>query len=172
MAERKRTPWRWGGLMPTGDLGRGLPTFAGEMEAFHREMDRLFGDFAHGFAGPSLFRANGNSTLMPHVDETEDEKAYHVAVELPGIDEDDIEVTLSDGVLTVRGEKREEEEDKEQNIFRQERHFGMFRRTLPVPEAVDDAKVKATFKKGVLRIDLPKTKQAIKKVNKIEVKAA
>jgi HSP20 family protein len=82
------------------------------------------------------------------------------------------DITLSNGVLTVRGEKKREEEDKGKDFYRKERSFGAFRRSLPIPAEVDESKIDASFSKGVLCIELPKTEEARKKVTHIDVKAA
>ena len=109
---------------------------------------------------------------MPRVDETEDEKGFHVKVELPGMDQKDVEVTMSDGMLTITGEKKQEEEETGKNFYRKERSFGSFRRVLPLPGDVDESRIEASFKKGILSIELPKTEEARKKVKHISVKAA
>lgn len=165
MALKELVPWRWGGLRRWEEGDR-------PFVAFRQEMDRLFDDFWRGVARPSMLsdgRALGE--VAPLVDETEDEKAYHVAVELPGMNEKDVEVSLSDGLLTIRGEKRQEEQEKGQDYYRKERAFGAFRRSLPIPGEVDESKIHASFKNGVLTVDLPKSEEAQKKVKQIEVKA-
>jgi HSP20 family protein len=106
---------------------------------------------------------------MPSMDEREDDKGYHVKVDLPGMDQKDVEVTLADGMLTIKGEKKMEEEEKGKEFYRKERAFGSFRRTLALPVEVDEAKVYASFKNGVLTIDLPKSAEARKKVKQIPV---
>jgi HSP20 family protein len=88
------------------------------------------------------------------------------------MDEDDVDVTLSGGVLTIRGEKKREEEEKGKDYYRSERHFGSFRRSLPIPVDVDEAKIEAEFRKGILYIELPKTREARDKIKHIPVKAA
>ena len=98
------------------------------------------------------------------------EKAYEVTAELPGIDDKNIEVTLSDDVLTIKGEKREEKEEKERNYQLSERLYGAFERSFEMPEGVDTEKVEARFDKGVLKITLPKKPEALKKEKKIEIK--
>ena len=106
------------------------------------------------------------------VDETEDEQAYHIEVELPGIDKEDVDVSYCDGLLTISGEKREEKEEKKRDYYRKERSFGAFRRVVPLPGAIDESKIHASFKRGILSIDLPKTDESKKKVKKISVSAA
>lgn len=142
------------------------------LESLHREIDRIFEDVWGGF-GRSTFAPEDWSLgdVAPRIDETEDEKGYHIAAELPGMDEKDIELTLSDGMLTICGEKKQESEDKKKNYYRAERSFGVFRRSIPLPAEVDESKVAASFDKGVLTIDLPKTKAAQKKAKRIAIKA-
>ena len=173
MALKEVVPWRWGGLRRWEEEDRPFQVFRRDMETLHREMDRLFDDFWRGAGrAPRLPEMWSFGDVTPRIDETEDDKAYHVAVELPGMDEKDIDVTLSDGLLTVRGEKKQEEEEKGKDFYRKKRTYGSFRRTLPIPGEVDEAKIKASFEKGVLTIELPKTAKAQKKVKHIEIKAA
>ena len=90
--------------------------------------------------------------------------------DLPGVEEKDIEVTVQDGSLTIRGERKEEKEEKKDNYYFSERSYGAFTRTLTLPAGVERDKVKATFTKGVLEVHLPKAKEATG--TKVEVKAA
>lgn len=173
MTLRELAPWRWGGLRPTRTEDRPFEHFRSEMEAVQRGMDRLFEDLWHD-AGrlPESRESWGHGAVVAHINEAEDDKAYHITVELPGMDEKDVDVALSDGLLTIRGEKHEEDEEKTKDFFRKERVFGSFRRTLRLPGEVDEAKIEAKFKKGVLTIDLPKTEAAQKKIKHISIKAA
>jgi HSP20 family protein len=91
-----------------------------------------------------------------------------VRADLPGLEQKDIDVTLQDGVLTIRGERKEEREGKEESYYYSERSFGAFMRSLAPPPGVDYDKVKATFKNGILEIHLPKTKES--KSKKVDVK--
>ncbi len=136
-----------------------------------REVDRVFDSFWRSFGAPSLFSGNGaEMEFEVRVDTSEDDKAYHVTAELPGMTEKDIEVTFADNMLTISGEKKEETEVKEENYHRRERHFGSFRRSFTLPAEVDEAKIAASFKDGVMTIDLPKSRTAQKKAKKITVK--
>jgi HSP20 family protein len=92
-----------------------------------------------------------------------------VKVDLPGLDQKDIEVTVQDGTLTIRGERKKEKEEKREDYYYAERSYGAFLRSLPLPKGVEADKVKATFKKGVLEVHLPKAKEVTGKT--IEVKA-
>jgi len=105
---------------------------------------------------------------IPKIDVKEDEKAVYVKAEIPGLDEKDLEVTLKDNMLTISGEKKEEtsEEDKEKNYRYCERRFGSFRRSIEMPDGIKTDSVKASYKNGVLDIELPKSEPAQpKKIN-------
>jgi HSP20 family protein len=173
MKHKALAPWRWGGLSSWDENDQPLRTFRREMETLQRDMDRLFADFwrdeGRMFNMPEMFASRH---LMPRVDEHEDEKGFHVEIELPGMDQKDVDITLADGMLTIRGEKKQEEEVKDKDFYRKERSFGSFRRVLPLPGDVDESKIKASFEKGVLMIDLPKSAEAQKKVKHITIKAA
>jgi len=108
---------------------------------------------------------------MPAVDVTQTDKGYEITAELPGMEEKDIDVKLANGILTIRGEKRDEKEEKKNDYYVRERSFGSFERSFQVPENVDTDKVSASFKKGVLTVMLPKSAEAQKTEKKIEVKA-
>jgi HSP20 family protein len=150
-------------------------------QAFRNEMDRLFDQFWRGFGSPTsrrgleaepFWRAEGGFGLsVPAVDVAEDDKAYHITAELPGLSDKDIEVNLSGDVLTISGEKRDEREEKEKSYHFSERRYGSFRRSFALPQGVDRDKVEATFKNGVLSLTLPKTPDAMQQQKKIEVKA-
>jgi HSP20 family protein len=124
-------------------------------------MNRLFDDFFGGW-GLAPFREFPErwDTFSPRMDMVEGDKEVTVSAELPGMDEKEIGVSLSHGVLTISGEKQEKKEDKGKNYYRMERSYGSFQRSVPLPGEVDEAKVEATFKKGVLTITLPKTAAA------------
>ena len=150
--------------------------------ALRAEMDRLFDRFSTGFGLPSFGRwfdfepafptLTATQFSVPAVDVTEDEKAYKITAELPGIEDKDLEVTVSGDLLTVKGEKRAEKEEKGTNFYVSERSFGTFQRSFALPEGVDRNGIGAAFAKGVLTVTLPKTVQAQKEQKKIEVKAA
>lgn len=146
------------------------------------EMDRMFDRFAGGWGMPSLRRIfdaepapRYESTFTvpsPAVDITEDNGNYKVTAELPGMSEKEIEVVVSGDMLTLKGEKQEEKEQKEKNFYLSERSYGSFQRSFHVPEGVDRDKIAADFSKGVLTITMPKTAKAVEQQKKIEVKAA
>ena len=133
------------------------------------EMNALFDNFYRSFEiEPFTGRF---ASFSPSVDIKESDKDIKVLAELPGMDDKDIDVSLSRDSLTIRGEKKEEKEDKGKNYYRMERSYGSFARTIPLPVEVDTDKAKAEFKKGVLTVTLPKTAKAIKETKKVSVKA-
>lgn len=150
--------------------------------SLRREIDRLFDDFDGGFFR-SPFRSSAFDVApfwrrdvkwpaMPAVDVTDNEKTYEITADLPGMDEKNIEVKVSDGVLTIKGERRDEKEEKKKDYYLHEREYGSFERSFQVPEGVDADKIDASFKKGVLTVTLPKKPEVQKAAKKIEVKAA
>jgi HSP20 family protein len=151
-------------------------------ESLRREVDRLFDDFSGGMwrspFGRSFFdiepfrRAETAFGAVPAVDVTQTDKGYEITAELPGMEEKDIDVKLVNGILTIRGEKRDEKEEKKKDYYMRERSFGSFERSFQVPENVDTNKIDASFKKGVLTIMLPKSAEAQRAEKKIEVKAS
>jgi HSP20 family protein len=132
--------------------------------ALHREMNRLFDDAFRSF-DLSPF---GSPMAMgwPNVELNETDKEVKVTAELPGLDQKDVAVELADGMLTISGEKKSETEDKER-LF-SERYYGRFERRIPVDE-VDQDKVAASFKNGVLTVTLPKSPTAQQKVKRIAI---
>ena len=99
-------------------------------------------------------------------------EAYEITAELPGLDEKNIEVKLANGVLSIKGEKREEKEEKRKDYYRRERSFGSFERSFQMPEGIDTDKIAASFKNGILSVTLPKSAEAQKQAKRIEVKGA
>ncbi len=151
-------------------------------ESLRREIDRVFEDFDGGFwRSPfrhSLFdvepfrRAEATFGAVPAVDVTETDKAYEITAELAGMDEKNVDVKFANGVLSIKGEKQDEKEEKKKDYYVRERSFGSFERTFQVPDGVDTDKIEASFKKGVLTVTLPKSAEAQKSEKKIAVKAA
>jgi HSP20 family protein len=136
------------------------------------EMDQMFERFEHGWPRwPSLFRRSGEFTV-PEFDVHENTNSIVVEAELPGVDEKDVTVTLSNGVLTIKGEKKQQKEEKSASYYLAERSFGSFERAIRLPDTVDDAKVEAKFDKGVLKVTAAKKPEAVKAERKIEVKKA
>ena len=127
---------------------------------FRREMDRMFEGVLGDWTGPMNLLDRRLGSWMPQVDVRETAKEIRVTAELPGMDEKDLQVSFLGGALTIKGEKTEEHEEEKGDVRRSERQYGMFERTIPLPSEVDVEKVNARFKKGVLKITLPKTKEA------------
>lgn len=146
-----------------------------EREPFHelqRSMNRLFDDFFGSVSLPSLAGFGERfGAFQPHIDVSESDKAITVSAELPGLDEKEIEVSLDRNTLTISGEKKEEKEKKDKNYYRMERSYGSFRRSIPLPTEIEPDQVEATFKNGVLTINLPKSPEVQKLVKHIAVKS-
>ena len=138
----------------------------------HREMNRLFDDVFRSFDLMPFGSSGGSGRTMgwPSVEVSETDKDLRVSAELPGMDEKDVEVLMGDGVLTIRGEKRSEVEDKERAFS--ERTYGRFERRIPLGQDVDEDKVEASFKNGVLTVTVPKSAQAASPVKRIAINAA
>ncbi len=162
--------------MPSSPLQAWRP-----FENLRREVDRLFDDFSGGmwrspfarsfFDVEPFRRGEGTFGAVPAVDVTQTDKGYEITAELPGLAEKDIDVKLANGILTIRGEKRNEKEEKNKDYYVRERSFGSFERSFQLPEGVDADKINASFNKGVLTIMVPKSAQAQSAEKKIEVKA-
>ncbi|MBW2078151.1 MAG: Hsp20/alpha crystallin family protein [Deltaproteobacteria bacterium] len=138
-----------------------------ELDRFRGEMDRLFNRFFD--LGPSDLGLE-EGEWMPSVDVSETGKEVIVHAEIPGMDPKDIDISLSGNLLTLKGERKREEENKGESFHRIERSYGAFTRTIQLPADVNSNKVDATCKDGVLKVRMPKTKE--ESVRKIEVKTA
>ncbi|MBW7973838.1 Hsp20/alpha crystallin family protein [Bradyrhizobium sp. BR 10289] len=158
------------------------PAVAGEpwrpFQALRNEIDQIFDDFGNGFWNrpfrslARLERDFPKSISAPAVDVAESDTAYDITAELPGFDEKNIDIKVTNGGLTIKGEKREETEEKKKDYYVSERRYGTFERSFTLPEGVNADKIEATFKNGVLKIVLPKTEEAQKPAKTINVKAA
>jgi HSP20 family protein len=133
----------------------------------HRDIDMLFDDFFNDFE-LDLFDGQMGS-FSPRVEVSEDGKEIRVSAELPGLDEKDISVSITDDALSISGEKKEDSERRGKGYFINERSFGSFTRTVPLYSEINTDKVKVKFKKGVLRINLPKTSKVVDGKKKITV---
>ena len=152
------------------------------VRSLRREIDRVFDDFGGSmwrspfrrslFDVQPLWQRESTWAAAPAVDVAETEKAYEITAELPGMDEKNVEVKFADGVLTVKGEKQEEKEEKKKDYYLSERSYGSFQRAFQVPDGVDADKIEASFKNGVLTVTMPKSVEAQKSAKKITVKAA
>lgn len=150
-------------------------------EALRNQVDRLFHDFQTGFLRApilrplpdieSFLRRDFGFAVTPAIDIVEKDKAFEVTAELPGLDAKNIDVQLADGILTIKGEKHEEKEEKTKDRYVSERRYGSFRRSLQVPGSVDPDKIEASYKSGVLTVTLPKSAEAQKNQKTIPVAA-
>lgn len=132
-----------------------------------REIDSIFDNFFRGIDAGAL--ESKTSGFVPRIDVNENEHEITVSAELPGMDEKDIDVSVSREALTIQGEKKEEREEKGTGYYRTERSFGSFSRSVPLPVEIDQDKVSAAFMKGVLTVTLPKKQGGTGKTNKIKV---
>jgi HSP20 family protein len=141
-----------------------------------KEMEDLQSRFAKLFGLTPARTGNGGKELMtvtewaPSVDITEDDKEYLVKADLPEVKKEDVKVTVENGVLTIRGERKFEKEEKDKKYHRIERSYGNFLRSFTFPDGADGSKVNAEFKDGVLKVHLPKSEKA--KPKSVEVKVA
>lgn len=150
--------------------------------SFRNEFDRLFDRFSPDRVWPTFPRMFGDgpyfslrssvSLPTPAMDVSEDADAYKVTAELPGMNEKEIEVAVTDGTLTLTGQKQREKEQKDENYYLSEREYGSFKRSFVLPDGVDVDKISADFAKGVLTITLPKKPEAKAAARKVEVKAS
>ena len=144
--------------------------------ALQKRMNDMFEDFWRGWPTPSFdwpaMPGFGPGKFTPKVNVQDDGKAVHVHAELPGMSEKDVEVTLTDDGLTISGEKKAESEEKGKHFLRREFSYGAFRRLIPLPPGVQADQVKATFKNGVLEVELPLPDAERKKAKKIDVKSS
>ncbi|MEQ9330829.1 Hsp20/alpha crystallin family protein [Thalassobaculum sp.] len=155
--------------VPASTSARAVDPFS----AFRSEMDRVIDGFFGGrspFGMPSFGMPDlrvGEVALVPQVDVREDDNAISVTAELPGLTEKDVEVTLEDGVLTLKGEKREEKTDADAKLT--ERRYGRFMRSFRLPDGIDEDKVTASVDHGVLHISVPKNPNAAPKARRVPI---
>lgn len=156
-----------------GQGGRLPSQYIDPFQAFRGEIDRLFDNFLVGMPALSNLRQTfpAEQILTPALDVKETEKELVVKADLPGIDEKDVNLTINDGVLTLRGEKKSEKKDERENYHLVERSYGSFQRSIRLPESIDEDKVAANFDKGVLTVTLPKRPEMVKAQKKIEIKS-
>ena len=139
----------------------------GDLVSIENEMDRLFDDF---FVGGPRRRGWYVQRWNPAVDISENNGNIHVDVEIPGMKKEDIKISLENNVLMLKGEKKQDREFKEENCHRMERRYGSFVRSFELPMPVQADKIKASYKNGILKIDLPKAEEVKPKEIPIEVK--
>ncbi len=183
MELKKMVPWNWFKKEDEHNGQSALPVHrSGSNQTmspfyqFHQEIDRMFDDFFRGFGFPAFgqraFPSLAQSEwLKPTVDIAANEKEYTISVESPGVEEKDLSLDLSEGTLRIRGEKRQEKEDKEVNYYRMERSFGSFQRVVSLPEDIDEEGISARSANGVLTIKLPRSTKPGTEPRKIAIKA-
>lgn len=138
----------------------------GELSPFRKEMDRLW----NRFLGETPFARTFTEMWSPSVDISETKDDFVVKAELPGLEAKDVNVSISGDVLTIKGEKKAEEEEKDEHYHCVERYAGSFQRVFQLPSGVKADKIEANFDKGVLKVTLPKVEEAQKKEIEVKVK--
>lgn len=186
MELKKLAPWNWfkneeeiDHPVPVRHPGKDRP-YPGQprdpMEQFHHGIDRLFDEFFRGFDLPiwkGIEPARPGSTILrPKVDLSATESAYLLSVEIPGVSEKEVSVEVRAGAMIIKGEKKQEKEEKTQDYYRIERSYGAFQRVLSLPEDVDQEGIKAEFKNGVLSITMPRRPLAKGETKQIKISAA
>lgn len=142
-----------------------------DLVSLQRDMNSLFDDFFGGFAvTPWQLGEDRLIAFSPSVDVAETEREVKITAELPGMDEKNVEVMLDENAVTLKGEKKEEHEDSTASSYHMERSYGSFHRVIPLPVAIRADEAKATFKKGVLTVVLPKAEAEKAKGKKVEIK--
>ena len=183
---KKLAPWNWfkkeeeesGSTVPVRHHAPHPPAggLPGPFVQLQREMDRLFADFFTG-SGSAPFRYEGlfagplaSGLLKPTLDIGATEREYTISVEVPGVDQKDVKIEITNNTLTIRGEKKQEKEEKEKNFYRMERSYGSFQRTLSLPDDADQEKINAVFKNGVLTVTMPRKALPQAEVKRIEIR--
>lgn len=182
---KKLVPWNWfkkeeeqfGSAVPVRHLSHHPPVdrLSSPIARLQGEMDRMFEQFFTGF-GLSPFRQEGflpgsltSGLLKPTLDIGANEREYTISVEVPGVEQQDVKIEITGNTLTIRGEKKQEKEEKEKNFYRMERSYGSFQRVLSLPEDADQEKISATFRNGVLTVTMPRRELPRAEVKKIEI---
>ena len=141
--------------------------------SLHDELDKLVRNISHltGMAVPRFSTENNfeNLLLNPSIDIVDDKESFKVIAELPGLGEDDIQVSISDGMLVIRGSKEISHKDQGKNYWKREIGYGRYERTITLPESVEIDQAKASFKKGMLWVHIPKKAEAIKKSRELKI---
>lgn len=169
------TPWNWfkkeeeqgQKASTTLPVSRDYP-----LSRLHQDLDHLFDNFFRGFSLPSPQRGDETwmgGLMLPRVDIAEAKKEYTITVEVPGVDEKDIDLTITEGTLTIRGEKHYEKEDHDRQYHRVERSYGHFQRVISLPADANEDAIEAKFKNGILTLTIPKTSQAKPEGRKIPI---
>jgi HSP20 family protein len=148
-------------------------TFGGPLESLHDQLDQVFSDIFPMATFGSLWPERGDGLDFPvKLDVAEKDDVIEVIADLPGLDESDVDVTISDGTLRIKGERITEKEERAKDYYRQERRGGVFNRWIALPCDVDEDKIEAKFRNGTLTINMPKAPSIKEHERKIQVKAA
>ena len=172
MSFKDLIPWRRGTEVPVQRQGEPFGDAFGDvfgLAPFFRDPRSLFDRFFEGFGDMGGF--GGALGPTPALELTEKGDAYRLSVELPGVDESDVELSIRDGALSLCGEKRAEVEQEQGGVHRTERRYGRFERTLPLPADVDEERVEARFTRGVLHVTLPKRPDSQTRSRRIPVRS-
>ncbi len=166
----KLLPWQWGKKQIPVRHEDG-PYAASSLSTLNQEMNRLFDEFHKSFSlWPSGFETGAG--FQPKIDLSEADAALKLTAELPGMNENEIEVSISKDSLTISGEKREERESNASGFYQLERSYGQFHRVVWLPCEVDSDRVNASFKNGVLTVDMPKASPADREQKRINIKSS
>jgi HSP20 family protein len=180
---KKLAPWNWfkkeqeqeGTMLPIRRQET-QTRYADPFSQIRQEIDRVFESAFSGFGFPStgfgreLTPMAQRDWLKPTLDVGASDKEYTISVELPGVDEKEIQLELSNNTLKIKGEKKQEKEEKEKNYYRMERSYGSFQRVLSLPEDADQEKINATYKNGIMEIAIPRKASQKTETKKIEIK--
>ncbi len=170
MALTDLIPWKKDGSSLPIRRGRDRGTPLDLRDRWNRLMDEIF---EHPFTFSPLFEGLGwTSEFVPRIDVSESDKEISISADLPGMEPEDIDILLDNNLLTISGEKKAETEEKGKRFYRLERSYGSFYRTIPLPDEVDENKIEANFRRGVLTIRLPKTMEAQKRSKRITIKSS
>jgi HSP20 family protein len=147
------------------------PSYRDPFAAMRAEMDRLFDNFVGRglFGRAGLPKAAATDVAIPDVDVHENDKEIVFEADLPGIDEKNVAITLRDGILSLKGEKKSERDEKKGTYHLTERSYGSFERSFQLPDTIDEEHIKADFAKGVLRVVVPKRPDAVKAAKSIPI---
>lgn len=180
---KKLAPWNWfkkeqeqeGTMLPVRRQET-QTRYTDPFSQIRQEIDRIFESAFSGFGFPSigfgreLTPMAQSDWLRPTLDIGASDKDYTISVELPGVDEKDVQLELTNDSLKIKGEKKQQKEEKEKNYYRMERSYGSFQRVLSLPEDVDKDNIKAVYKNGIMNITIPRKAAPKSEIRQIEIK--